>query len=126
LEFEENYISGDIKGKMNINVEGRNQPIFSCSIELPIKVEIVLMQYLNISGKIKELDIKLGSISVNEENLELKSEYTNSLMPIFSTALNDYISKNVKFTLPNFFQSISVKYNNKYITINYYLNKFQK
>ena len=126
LEFEENYISGDIKGKMNINVEGRNQPIFSCSIELPIKVEIVLMQYLNISGKIKELDIKLGSISVNEENLELKSEYTNSLMPIFSNALNDYISKNVKFTLPSFFQSISVKYNNKYITINYYLNKFQK
>ena len=123
LEFEQNYITGIIKGKIIVNVDGKNEPIFICSIEMPIKVKIVIIQNIQFSGKIDELSIKVGEISVNETNSEFLSEYIGKLIPIFLSTLNEYIARNLKFSFPTFCQNISVKHNGKYLVIDYILTK---
>ena len=123
LDFEQNFINGDINGNITIYVEGRNDPIFACEIVLEITVEAIVMQDISISGKIDELSIEVGEISVNEAKSEFLIEHINKLIPYFLSALNEFIAKEIKYTLPIFFKNIKIEHKRKYFIINYTMKK---
>ena len=123
LDFEQNFINGDINGNITIYVEGRNDPIFACEIVLEITVEAIVMQEISISGKIDELSIEVGEISVNEAKSEFLIEHINKLIPYFLSALNEFIAKEIKYTLPIFFKNIKIEHKRKYFIINYTMKK---
>ena len=81
------------------------------------------MDNINISGKLQDLTIKVESIDKNGESLTFLFENVNKLISIFLSALNEYISQKIKFTLPIFFKNVSVEHKNKYLAINYNLKK---
>ena len=123
LDFEQNFINGDINGNITIYVEGRNDPIFACEIVLEITVEAIVLQDISISGKIDELSIEVGEISVNEAKSEFLIEHINKLIPYFLSALNEFIAKEIKYTLPIFFKNIKIEHKRKYFIINYTMKK---
>ena len=88
-----------------------------------IEIEIIVIEDINISGKINELNIEIGKISVNEANSEFKSEYTNKLIPLFSSSLNEYIAKNIKFEFPMFIKNIRIEHKSSYLALYYTFKK---
>ena len=50
-------------------------------------------------------------------------QYADKLSPLLIASLNDYISQNLKFTLPIFFKSAKIGHQLSYLGINYYLKK---
>ena len=50
-------------------------------------------------------------------------QYADKLSPLLIVSLNDYISQNLKFTLPIFFKSAKIGQELSYLGINYYLKK---
>ena len=123
LDFEQNYINGVIDAIIKIKDRQRYHDVFVCSIKISTKVEIFVVEGINVSGKINELNIEVGEISVNEEKTEFLLENATGFKTILLSLLNDYISKNIKFTVPFFFKNISVEHKSKYLIINYNLKK---
>ena len=122
LDFQSKYIEAKIFGAIKIFVEGGKNPIFACSILILSKVEI-LTQDLNVSGKLHELSIQVESIDENGASLTFLFENVNKLISLFLSALNEYISQSIKFTLPRFFKNINVEHKSQYLAINYELKK---
>ena len=122
LDFQSKYIEAKIFGAIKIFVEGGKKPIFVCSILILSKVEI-LTQGLNVSGKLHELSIKVESIDENGASLTFLFENVNKLISLFLSALNKYISQDIKFSLPIFFKNINVEHKSQYLAINYELKK---
>ena len=123
LDLEQNYINTVIEGAIDIRDENKYEVVFACSIRISAKVEIVVFNGIDVSGKINDINIEVGKISVNKENTEFLLEEAKGFITILVSTLNGYISKNIKFTVPVFFKKISVEHKNKYLIINYNLKK---
>ena len=125
LEFLQNKINGKIFGRIVIKLEGRNDPIFVCSIQITTKVELFTMKEkeISISGNITELIINVKEITVNEASSEFLLENINKLIPIVLSVLNEYIKQNIKLPLPCFFKDIRIEFKDKYLSIYYSLKK---
>jgi len=83
LDFEENYISSDLTGYFRVYIENKNNhsPVFVCAIEVSIKFEIVVNGEKTISGKVNDINIKIGQVPVNQINSEVLIEHINDLKP---------------------------------------------
>ena len=123
LELLENYINGKIYGKIILKAEGINDPIFSCEIEISTKVEIIVFDNVYVSGKINELNIKPGTVSINKVSSQFSTKNINTILPVVLPLLNDYIKKNIKITSPIFLRVLSIEHKNKYLAINYKIKK---
>ena len=129
LDFEENYISSDLKGFFRVHIEDKNNhaPVFVCAIEVSVQVEIVVTGEKTISGKVNDINIKIGQVPVNQINTEVLIEYINDLKPIALNALNKAIKdENISFTLPSFFLNVKVQHKSKYLAVDYILGKITK
>ena len=123
LELLENHINGKIYGKIILKAEGINDPIFSCAIEISTKAEIIVFDNVYFSGKINELNIKPGTVSINKVSSQFSTENINSILPIVLPLLNDYIKKNIKITCPIFLRVFSIEHKKKYLAVNYKIKK---
>lgn len=123
IELLESYINGKIFGRIILKIEGENDSIFECSIEISTRVEIFVMKKKTISGKILSLSIKVGTISKNKISEGFLLENVNCLIPPILSVLNDFIKNNIKFTLPIFFKNVYIQHQKNYLLINYSLKK---
>ena len=129
LDFEENYISSDIKGYFRVHIEDKNNhaPVFVCAYEASIQVEIVVIGEKTITGKVNDINIKVGQVPINQINTEVLIEHINDLKPFALNAINKAIKdENISFTLPSFFLNVKVKHKSKYIAVDYILGKITK
>ncbi len=123
LSLKLSYIKGEIFGKVTIKVKGRDDLTIVCSLQLSPKLELIIKDDINLTGKIYELDIKINKIEVGESHATFLIQYADKLSPLLIASLNDYISQNLKFTLPIFFKSAKIDQQLNYLGINYYLKK---
>ena len=127
LEFEENYISSVISGTFRIHLEGRYNAIFICSMEISIKLEIIVIEEKTVSGKVNDINIKVGQVHLNEAGSNILIDHINDLKPFALNAINKAITdENIRFTLPSFFLNVKVEHKNKYLAVNYILGKITK
>ena len=123
LDLKLAYVKGDIYGKISLKVEGRNDLSIAVTLHIETKIEIIIKDNIYLSGRIYELEINVKKIEVGELHAKLLIEQINKLSPIVLLALNEYISKNVKFTLPVFFKSAEIDHKMTYLGINYSIKK---
>ena len=62
LDLKLNYIKGDIFGKLTIKVKGRDDLATVRSLQLSPKLELIIKDDINITGKIYELDFKIKKL----------------------------------------------------------------
>jgi len=123
LDLKLAYVKGDIYGKISLKVEGRNDLSIAATLHIETKIELIIKDNIYLSGRIYELEINVKKIEVGELHAKLLIEQINKLSPIVLLALNEYISKNVKFTLPVFFKSAEIDHKMTYLGINYSIKK---
>ena len=123
LDLKLAYVKGDIYGKISLKVEGRNDLSIAATLHIETKIELIIKDNIYLSGRIYELEINVKKIEVGEFHAKLLIEQINKLSPIVLLALNEYISKNVKFTLPVFFKSAEIDHKMTYLGINYSIKK---
>ena len=123
LSFQKNYIEGKILGRIIIKVKETKDLIFACTLQINTKVEIIIMEKTNVSGKLHGLSIVPKKVELNAVSKTFVTENVFKLHTIVLFALNEYISNNVKYTLPIFFKEVSIKHENLYLAINYFLKK---
>ena len=121
LNLKLNYIKGEIYGKIIIKVEEKEEIV--CFLHINTKVELIIMDDINLSGQIYELEISVQKIEVGEVHAKLLIEKVNKVSPIILVALNSYIKEKVKFTLPIFFKNAEISQKMTYLGINYRLKK---
>ena len=127
LDFEENYISSVLSGTFRIHLEGRDSPIFVCRMEISLKVEIVIIGEKTVSGKVNDINIKVGQVYLNEANSEVLIDQINEMKPFALNTINKAITdENIKFTLPSFFLNVKVEHKSKYLAVDYILGKITK
>ena len=102
LSFQKDYIEGIILGRIIIKVKGTKDLIFSCTLQINTKVEIIIMEKTNVSGKLYELSIMPKKVELNAVSKTFVTENIFKLHPIVLSAINEYISNNVKYALPIF------------------------
>ena len=123
LSFQKNYIEGKILGRIIIKFKETKDLIFACTSQINTKVEIIIMKKIKVSGKLHELSIIPKKVELNEISKTFVTENVFKLHPIVLSALNEYISNNVKYTLPIFFNEVSIKHENLYLAIYFKLKK---
>jgi hypothetical protein len=127
LDFEENYISSVLSGTFRIHLEGRDSPIFVCRMEISLKVEIVIIGEKTVSGKVNDINIKVGQVYLNEANSEVLIDQINEMKPFALNTINKAITdENIRFTLPSFFLNVKVEHKSKYLAVDYILGKITK
>ena len=124
LEFNERDISAKIYGLMNVKNENSGEIIFQANLELSTSVTIVVKGEKTITGNVNSFGIKVGSIPINKYSSEVLIEQNiNSIIPLILPFINDYITKNIRFTLPVFFKNIDIQHKTDYLTVNYELKQ---
>ena len=106
LRFQNNYIKGIILGRIIIKVKGTKDLIFACTLQINTKVEIIVMEKTNVSGKLHGLSIVPKKVELNAVSKTFVIENVFKLHIIVLSALNEYISNNVKYSLPIFLKKL--------------------
>ncbi len=123
LNILKEYIEGKILGKITIKATNDIEIVFSCSLEINTKIDIIIMENTIISGEISELTFNIKKIEINKFSYTFKFEHMIKLKPEFVSVLNQFISSNIRYNLPTFFTNVYIKHEDSYLNIYYELKK---
>ena len=126
IQISEQFLHVDIPGHFAVKVEGIENEVFNCTLDLSLKVNVKVADGPKISGEIKELSAKIKNINLNTASNSVNSVIEGGLSLIQSTiipVLNIFIKNNVELKFPSVmgitFTNVTLELKNKYFVVNY-------
>lgn len=130
VKLTNNYIDINAVGIFTINVDGINDPVYKCQIELSIKAKLVILTGPILSGELENISAKVTK-TLSNSNEKIKSPLIGSVLEtvniLFVPLLKELTKNDFQLKFPSVlgieFKDVTLDIKNQYIVVNYNFNQ---